>query len=98
MTMHMRHALARRFPILHRDVERLGLIDAFERALDALDCEEEVGDFGGGELGEVRFGGEGADEDVAGEQGFEVHEGEGVGGCVEDLPGEKGSAYRLFWG
>jgi hypothetical protein len=27
------------------------------------------------------------DEDVAGEEGLEVYEGEGVGGCVEDLPG-----------
>jgi hypothetical protein len=27
------------------------------------------------------------DENVAREEGFEVYEGEGVGGCVEDLPG-----------
>lgn len=29
----------------------------------------------------------GGDEDVAGEEGLEVHEGEGEWGCVEDLGG-----------
>lgn len=27
----------------------------------------------------------GGDEDVAGDEGLDVHEGEGEGGCVEDL-------------
>lgn len=31
------------------------------------------------------MGAEGANEDVSGEERFEVYEGEGVGGCEEDL-------------
>lgn len=36
------------------------------------------------------MGVEGADEDVAWEEGFEVDEGEGVGGLEEDLEGGGG--------
>lgn len=82
----MRNALTRRLAILHGDIEGVGFVEAFERALDASHGEEEVGDFGGREVGEARFDAEGRDEDVAREERFEVYESEGVGGCVEDLP------------
>lgn len=58
-----------------------------EHALDELHGGEEVGEFGRGEGGEAPVGVEGADEDVAWEEGFEVDEGEGVGGLEEDLRG-----------
>jgi hypothetical protein len=83
----MRHALPRRFAVLHRYIERVRAVDALESALHARDGLEEVGDFVGREVGEVRADGQGGDEHVAGEQGFEVYEGEGEGGGVEDLPG-----------
>lgn len=86
MAMHMRHALPRRLPILNRDIERLGLIYPLQRPLHARNGEEEVADLIAGKVREVWFHGEGGDEDVAWEEGFEVYEREGVGGCVEDLP------------
>ena len=60
---------------------------AGKHALDALDGGEEVSDFGEGEVGQALVGAEWADEDVAREEGFEVDEGEGVGGFEEDLGG-----------
>lgn len=39
---------------------------------------------------------EGADEDVAGDEGFEVYEGEGVGCCEEDLCGVSYAVMRCF--
>jgi len=70
---------------LHRYIESFGAVDALESELHARYRLEEVGDFGGGEVGEVWVDFEGGDEDVAREEGFEVYEGEGEGGCVEDL-------------
>lgn len=58
-----------------------------QHALDELDRGEEVGEFEGGEGGQAPVGVEGADEDVPREEGFEVDEAEGVGGCEEDLVG-----------
>jgi hypothetical protein len=42
-----------------------------------LDCCEKIGDFVGGEVGEVGHGSERAYEDVTWEEGFEVYETEG---------------------
>jgi hypothetical protein len=83
--MHVRHALPRRRAVLHRYIEGFRAVDALERALHARYGLKEVGDFEGAEVGEVGMDGEGGDEDVAWEERFEVYEGEGVGGCVEDL-------------
>ena len=97
----MRHALPRRFAVLHRYIERVRAVDALESALHARDGLEEVGDFGGREVGEVRADGQGGDEHVAGEQGFEVDEGEGEGGDVEDLRAwcsAGGFGARMGWG
>lgn len=72
---------------MNRNVERRRAVEALERALHARDGEEEVGEFGRGEVGEEFVLRERADEDVAGQEGLEVYEREGVGGCVEDLRG-----------
>jgi hypothetical protein len=56
-----------------------------EHALHALDGGEEVCSCGRGEVGEAAVRAQRADEDVAGEEGLEVDDGEGVGGCEEDL-------------
>jgi hypothetical protein len=66
MHMHMRHALSRRFAVLHRYIERVRAVNALESALHARYRLEEVGDFGGREVGEVRADVEGRDEHVAG--------------------------------
>jgi hypothetical protein len=60
---------------------------AGQHALDALDGREEVGHLRGGEVREAAVGEERADEDVARQKGLEVDQGEGVGGCEEDLEG-----------
>lgn len=46
---------------------------------------EEVGDFYGCEVVEPGDYAPGGDQDVAGEEGSQVYEAEGVRGCVEDL-------------
>lgn len=85
--MHVRHALPSLCAILNRNVEGRRAVEALERALHACDGEEEVGELGRGQVGEEFVPRERADEDVAGQEGFEVYEREGVGGCVEDLIG-----------
>jgi hypothetical protein len=62
-------------------------MDALDHAGDAPDSQEQVCRF---VRGEVRDAGDDAarrDEDVAWEDGFEVDEGKGKGGLVEDLFG-----------
>lgn len=49
--------------------------------------EEQVADLVFGEVGEVLLAAQGRDEDMAREERFEIDESEGVGSCVEDLPG-----------
>ncbi|KAH9845116.1 hypothetical protein Tdes44962_MAKER06835 [Teratosphaeria destructans] len=80
MHMHVRHALARGLAILHGHVERVRAVHPLQRALEPPHGQEEVRGFVRREVGEVRFDGERGDEDVAGEEGFEVHEREGVRG------------------
>lgn len=58
-----------------------------QHALDLLDGGEQVCYFCGGEVCESLGGAQGADEHVAWEERLEVHEGEGEGGCEEDLVG-----------
>ena len=82
----MRHALPRRFAVLHRYIERVRAVDALESALHARHGLEEVGDFGGREVGEVWAHVQGRDEDVPRQEGFEVYEREGERGGVKDLP------------
>lgn len=45
MTVHMWNALARCGTVLHSYVESFGLVNSFQRLLDACDCVEEVADF-----------------------------------------------------
>lgn len=73
----MRHALAGVRPVLDRDIEARGAVDALDHAPDAGDGGEEVGCLGRGEVTDAGDGADGADEDVAGEEGLEVHEAEG---------------------
>lgn len=58
-----------------------------EHALHALDRGEQVRQLGGREVRQPLVRARGADEDVAGEEGLEVDEGEGVLGGEEDLLG-----------
>lgn len=58
---------------------------AGQHALDPLDGGEEVCHLGGGQVREAQVRPQGADEHVAWQQGLEVDEGEGMGGCQEDL-------------
>ena len=96
--MHMRHALPRRLAVLHRYIERIRAVDALESALHARHGLEEVGDFGGREVGEVRAHVQGRDEDVARQQGFEVYEREGERGGMEDLPGCSAGGREVLMG
>lgn len=81
--MHMRHALPRLDAILHRDVEAAlrdvrwrREVGQREHVLHALDGEEEVARLARREVGESRNDAVRAHQDVAGEEGLEVHEGE----------------------
>lgn len=87
MHMHMRHTLPSRLAVLHRYIERVRAVDALESALHARHGLEKVCDFGGREVGEVWAHVQRGDEHVARQQRFEVHEREGEGSGVEDLPG-----------
>lgn len=66
-------------------VRRVREVEPREELLGELDGGEEVGCFGGGEVQEAGVGLEGADEDVAWEEGLEVDEAVGVRCCEEDL-------------
>lgn len=81
----MRHALSRLYAILHGDVETTCAVDALDHAAHAADGQEEVCCFGGGEVGDAGDDAARGDEDVTWEDGFEVDEGEGKGGYVENL-------------
>lgn len=81
----MRHTLPRIHAVLYGDVQTTRAVDALDHCADAPHGEEEVACFGGGEVGDSGDNAARGDEDVAGEDWFEVDEGEGLGGLVEDL-------------
>ncbi len=56
-----------------------------KHTLHELNSGKQIGDLGGGERGEPHVRTGRADENVPWEEGLEVDEGEGVGGCEEDL-------------
>lgn len=81
----MRHALSSIYAILNGNVEGCGIEDPLHHARDALHGEEEVLDFGGGEVVQAWDDAARGDEDVAWKEGLEVYEGVGEGRDVEDL-------------
>ena len=80
MAVHMWHTLPRRLAVLDRDVEGFGVVYPCQGALDFSHGVEEVADLLAAEVGEPGLDAQGRDEDVAGEEGLEVYEGEAVGG------------------
>ena len=81
----MRHALPSVHAVLDRDVQAAGPVHALDGPADAMDRGEEVGCFFGRQARDARDGAARADQDVAGEEGLDVHEGEGEGRAMEDL-------------
>lgn len=65
----------------------MGEIVPRQHPLDPLDCREEIGHLGLGEVCQPLVWLYGADEDVAWEQRLEVDQGKGVWGGEEDLRG-----------
>ena len=53
MRMHMRHALPGIHPILNRDIQTTRTIHALDHPAYAADCEEEIGCFRGGQVGDA---------------------------------------------
>lgn len=80
MRMHMGHALPRLDPVLNRNVQTTRAVDALDHPAHAPDGEEEVAGFGKCEVGDAGDDAARGDEDVAWENGFEVHEGVGERG------------------
>lgn len=85
MRMHMRHALARVRPVLHRDIQTRRAVHALHHPSDPLHSKEKIGRLGGGQVRDAGNAAARGNEDVAWEDGFEVYEGEGEGRYVEDL-------------
>lgn len=81
----MRHTLSRIHAVLDGDIQTTRAVDALDHCTHAPHGEEEVACFGRGEVGDSGHDAERGDQDVAGEDWFEVYEGEGLGGLVEDL-------------
>lgn len=95
MNVHVRDRLSRVGAVLKRDgeaagceVRRVGEVELREELLRELHRGEEICCLGGGEVQEAAVRLEGADEDVAWEEGLEVDEAVGMGGCEEDLLGD----------
>lgn len=84
------HGLACFGAVLEGNVERAAAaavdkVVPSQHLLHALHRGEQIRHFRGGQVGQALVGRQGADEDVAGQEGLEVDEGEGVGCCEEDL-------------
>jgi hypothetical protein len=85
MRMDVWHALASVDAVLHRDVEARRAVKTLHHAADAPDGQEQVAGFGWGEVCDAGDDSAGRDEDMAGEDGFQVHERKGERRLVEDL-------------
>jgi hypothetical protein len=83
--MHMRHALPRLRPVLHRDIQTRRAVHPLHHPPDALHCKEQIGCLGGGQVRDAGDAAARGYQYVPWEDGFEVYEGEGEGGYVEDL-------------
>lgn len=85
--MDMRYALSRVYPILHGNIQARGAVYSFHHLSNPADCEKEVTCFGGGQVRDARYDATGRDEDMAGQNWFEVNEGKGKWCLEEDLVG-----------
>ncbi|KAF7121707.1 hypothetical protein CNMCM5793_009179 [Aspergillus hiratsukae] len=86
MRMHMRHALPRIRPVLHRNIQTRRAVHALHHPSDPLHRQKQIGRLGGGQVRDAGDAAARGYQHVPWEDGFEVYEGEGEGGYVEDLP------------
>lgn len=92
MDVHVRDRLSRVNAVLKRDSEAAGCevrgvgeVELREELLRELHGGEKICCFGGGEIQEAAVRLEGADEDVAREEGLEVDQAVRMGSCEKDL-------------